>query len=39
MKKLDKLGIVKPLPGMGTITYYCDPIFQAIVDSSDASGG
>jgi Fic family protein len=28
LKKLEQAGIVQPLEGMNTITYYCDPIYS-----------
>jgi Fic family protein len=28
LKKLEQAGIVQPLEGMDTITYYCDPIYS-----------
>jgi cell filamentation protein, protein adenylyltransferase len=30
LAKLEGLGVLRPLPDMPTITYYCDPIFDVI---------
>ena len=28
LKKLEQAGVVQPLEGLDTITYYCSPIYQ-----------
>ena len=37
LKKLEQAGVVQPLEGMDTITYYCSPIYRIPHEDIDAA--